>query len=47
MPMMDEGLKNKIQALEYVDLAKLLSKNRFNRDDEGGQRLEIVNRNGM
>ena len=42
----EEGLKRKIQALEYVDCAKLVAKNRFNREEEG-QRLEIVNKNGL
>ena len=43
----DEGMKKKIQALEYVDLAKLLVKNgHYSRDDEG-QRLEIINKNGQ
>ena len=43
----EDGLKRKILALEYIDLAKLLVKNkRYSREDEG-QRLEIINKNGQ
>ena len=44
---LDEMTKLKIQAYEFVDFAKLLVKNRSFRDDESGQRLEIINRNGQ
>ena len=40
----DEAMKRKIQCFKYIDLSKLLSKNKMNSDD---QHLEIVNRNGM
>ena len=43
---LDDSLKHKIQAFEYVDFARLISKNKSLRDEEG-QRLEIVNKNGM
>ena len=44
----DEVLKRKIQAMEYVELGKLIPKNRFlHNDDSQHQRLEIVNKNGM
>ena len=36
----DEGLKRKIQAFEYIDFSKLISKNKVTSDDD--QRLEIV-----
>ena len=42
----DEGIRKKIQAFEFIDFGKLLSKNCPMRDEEG-QRLEIVNKNGM
>ena len=41
---LDEGTKQKIQAFEYVDFSKLISKGKLNTDD---QRMEIVNHNGM
>ena len=44
----DEVLKRKIQAMEYVELGKLIPKNRFlHNDNSQHQRLEIVNKNGM
>ena len=43
----DESIKCKIHNLEYVDFSKLISKSKTTKDDEGGQRLEIVNHNGM
>ena len=43
---LDDSLKHKIQAFEYVDFARLISKNKSLRDEER-QRLEIVNKNGM
>ena len=42
----DEGIREKIRAFEFIHFGKLLSKNRPMRDEEG-QRLEIVNKNGM
>ena len=42
----EEGLKHKIQAFEYVDFAKLISRSKFCRDEDG-QRLEIINKNGV
>ena len=43
---LEEGLRHKIQSFEYVDFSRLISRNRHPKDEEG-QRLEIVNRNGM
>ena len=43
----DESLKKRIQAFKYIDFVKLVSHNWVLHDDEGGQRLEIVNRNGL
>ena len=42
----DESLRKKIWDFEFIDLSRLLSKGRFNHE-ESGQRLEIVNRNGI
>ena len=42
----EEGLKCKIQAFEYVDFAKLISRSKFSWDEDG-QRLEIINQNGV
>ena len=42
----EESMRKKICAYEYVDFSKLIPKSRTGRDDEG-QRLEIVNRNGV
>ena len=40
----DKPMRRRILNFEYIDLSKLLTKNRIREDD---QRLEIVNRNGM
>ena len=42
---LEESVRKKIENFEYVDLAKLLSKNKSSK--EGEQRLEIVTKNGM
>ena len=42
---LDENLRARILTFEYTDFAKLISKNRFNKDED--QRMEIVNRNGL
>ena len=44
---LDEVLKRKILNFEYVEFNKLLAKHRTLKEDEGYQRLEIVNRNGQ
>ena len=41
----DDAMKKKIWALEYIDFSKLLVKNRASREED--QCLEIVSRNGM
>ena len=41
----DETIEKCIQAFEYVDFSKLVSRNKLVKDDD--QRLEIVNHNGM
>ena len=43
----DENLRKKIFNFEYVDFSRLIGGPRSFRDDEEGQRLEIVNKNGM
>ena len=42
----DNSLRAKILNFEFIDFSQLIAKNRATRDDEG-QRLEIVNRNGL
>ena len=41
---LDENLRNKILNHEYVDFARLLPKDRLQREED--HRMEIVNRNG-
>ena len=43
--MIDDHLKRKIWAFEYIDLSHVLSRGR-NVFEEEGQRLEIINKNG-
>ena len=43
----DEALRKKILNNEYIDFSKLMVNSRSYRDEEGGQRMEIVNRNGQ
>ena len=42
----EEPLRRKVQSFDYIDLAKLLPRNKGSRDEDG-QRLEIVNKNGV
>ena len=41
----DEAMRKKIQRFEFIELGRLLPRNRGSDDDH--QRLEIINRNGM
>ena len=43
----DESTRKKIIAFEYVDFSKLINKMKPTKEDDSGQRLEIVNHNGM
>ena len=43
----DESLRKKIINFEYVDFSKLLANQRAYHDEEGGQHMEIVNKNGQ
>ena len=42
----EESLRNKVQGFEYVDFSKLLPRSKGCRDEDG-QRLEIINKNGV
>ena len=43
----EESIRKKIINFEYVNFSKLLPTHRSARDDDAGQRLEIVNRDGQ
>ena len=43
----EDSIQKKIINLEYVDFSKLLPTHRSARDEDDGQRLEIVNKNGQ
>ena len=42
----EDPMRKRIEAFEYIDLSKLLVNHRTLKEDEG-QRLEIINKNGM
>ena len=44
---LDDNIRKKILNLEYIDFSKLIANHRTFKDEEEGQRLEIVNKNGM
>ena len=43
----EEVVRKKVLNMEYVDFSKLIPTQKMGRDDDLGQRLEIVNRNGQ